>query len=84
LKYAVFTNDVGPNAYSRFCDVEASNDETGLQKAAARVVRFAPVKVLALPHNVKLLWPDGQTGKVKRGVAEKYGAVLQNIKLRKF
>jgi hypothetical protein len=77
LKYAVFTNDVGPNAYSRFCDVEASNDENGLQKAAARVSGFAPVKVLALPHNVKFLWPDGQTGKVKRSVAEKYGALVK-------
>jgi len=78
LKYAVFTNDVGPNAYSRYSyDVEASKDEAALKMAADLVKRFAPVKVLALPHNAKFLWPDGQTGKLKRGVAEKYGALVR-------
>jgi hypothetical protein len=70
VKYAVFTNDVGPNEYSRFCDVNAPDLSAAKQTAKLRFNprKFQPlaagVQILVLPHSRKDLWPDGQTGKI--------------------
>lgn len=73
MTYRVFTNDVGPNAYSALCDITASNQDQACQRAARRAQRFAPVKVLAMPENKRSDWPNGQTGRIKPGVFDDYG-----------
>lgn len=49
MRYRVFTNDVGPSGFSCYGFVNASSDGEAKEKAALEVIRFAPVKVVAIP-----------------------------------
>jgi hypothetical protein len=67
MKYRIFTNDVGPNAYSALCEVSAESLREA--KAKAQIVcRELPsrhnLKVLVIPNDRRDLWPDGKTGKI--------------------
>ena len=64
MKYRIFTNDVGPNAYSALQDIEAKNLEAAKIEAAGIAGMYA-CKALVLPHDRKDLFPNGQTGKIK-------------------
>jgi hypothetical protein len=64
-KYRVFTNDVGPNQYSAYCEVKASSDDEALSKGMkACNYMQSGTKVLVLSNNRKDLWPHGKTGRV--------------------
>lgn len=79
-KYRVFTNDLGPDAFSGYMDLKASN----LLEAKAEALRHTaaltcggnrgvgffetwPLKVLVIPHFRRELWPDGETGEIPEG-----------------
>ena len=64
-KYRVFTNDVGLNQYSAYCEVKASSDAEALLKGAKVCLHMPPgTKILVLSNNRRDLWPHGITGRV--------------------
>jgi hypothetical protein len=70
MKWRVFTNDVGPNAYSALGEISAPSLREAKAEAKRRcsglIMDNAGLKILVLPDERKALFPDGQTGKIKR------------------
>jgi len=71
MKFTLLSNDVGPNQYSCFADIEAPDLETA--KKIAKRKKFAHEKALAIPLDKVRELHDGMTGKIKPGVFETYG-----------
>ena len=64
-KYRVFTNDVGPNQYSAYCEVKASSDAEALLKGAKACNHMlSGTKILVLSNKRRDMWPHGKTGRV--------------------
>ena len=63
VKYRVFTNDVGPNAYSALRDITAESITDAKRKAKTMIDQ--ETKALVLPHTLRHLWPDGISGRIK-------------------
>lgn len=61
MKFRVFTNDVGPNAYSCLMSLSAK-DQNEANRKARRIAGKLDCKAVALPESRRELWPDGQTG----------------------
>ena len=74
MKYRIFTNDVGPNAYSALCEVDATSVNGALKKAANTnsCIRTSE-KILAIPTN-KLHLVNGSTGGITESTFRLYGA----------
>jgi hypothetical protein len=68
-KYRLFVQDVGISGYSGLYDVQAASS-LAARKLARDEGRRRRAKVLALPHDRRELWPDGQTGEVPRAALE--------------
>jgi hypothetical protein len=69
MKFKVMTNDIGPNAYSCFMDIEAgdlrSAKEHAKRKCHGLPTDGYPLRILVLPFD-KLHLHDGRTGKIHR------------------
>jgi hypothetical protein len=72
MKFKIFTNDVGPHAYSCFTRIDAGTQADANRKAI-RLTRDLPIdsdradatlRVFAAPENADCI--DGQTGRLKR------------------
>jgi hypothetical protein len=62
-RYRIFTNDVGPDAYSCFESVDADSAQEAVERS--KVSGWDnDVKVLAIPESRPEDMPDGQTGKL--------------------
>lgn len=63
MKYRLFTNDVGPEQFSALRDIDANSDAAALTEAR-KVAEYLQCKVLAIPHSLSALWPNGKTGRI--------------------
>jgi hypothetical protein len=69
--YAVFTNDVGPERYSRFGDVKGDTRQQAIARAKT-LLRPAPgLRLLVLTETQKAIWPDSKTGAVSPSTEKK-------------
>lgn len=74
MKYRVFSNDIGLNAYSALATLSAPSLGEAKLDAKRRwstLPSFHKLKILVLPEDRKDLWPDSITGKIRRA-AEVY------------
>lgn len=72
-RYRIFTNDIGPHAYSALRDVVAPTVSEAIAKGWKGRLPTG-VKVIACDHEQKQWWPDGKTGKLPYGAGAHVGA----------
>lgn len=67
-QYRVFVEDVGPDRFSGLADAEAPGPRTAIvmvtdvDEREDDLLLLDGLKLIALPHSRKDLWPDGSTG----------------------